>query len=437
MIIKLDITPKIYENMTKIENHYKNFWKKIFKSDSYVYYKNAILFYKNIQHNKFHSFYSEIINMRLYTGKCIAVNKNMLNTFNNNGITTSDDLCNLTILTINLLDSLFEIAPRLNANTVVYRNIYNIDKNNRLANLKVGDYYRALELNSTSLSPFLNTPIDLIYNNEISKLKSKKNNYDIYITILAPKGSKAIYIDIPFVFDGEPSNEFEILLPRDCVYYVKNRKIIGSIILYTFQIVEQLSSYNREIIEKVEYIIPSTNIDKSKRKELNKLIKININYDKILMNYKTNFYNNLLKNYEIIKDNEINTKKIYKYRGKIVGMCFDNIDINIIQKKKLNSYIDLQKYYIIFYEKKIEYGDAYFLRGFFSYIKDKNLGYDVINTDMPNIILFDINIKTPIEINKTENLNIKIIKNIKVKIVNIKKVNIINKFYYSIIKCEQ
>ncbi len=438
-IIKLDITPKIYENMINLENHYKNFWKKMFKSDAYVYYKNALLFYKNTQDNNFHSFYSGMINKRLYTGNCLVANKSMLNTFNNSGITTSDDLCNLTILTINLLDKLFEIAPKLNTNTVVYRNIYNIEKNNRLANLKVGDYYRSLEFNSSTLSPFLHTSIDQIYNHEILKLNLKKNNkYDIYITILAPEGSKAIYLNFPFTFNKKDHyNEFELLLPRDCIYYVKKRKVIGSVILYTFQIVDQLSPYNREIIGSSEDNIPSTNIDKYEKQYFNKLIKKNINYDKILMNYKTNFYINLLKNYDIIKDIKIDSRKIYKFKGKLIGICDSDKHINIIQKKKINSKIDLEKFDIKFYEKKIEYGDAYFLTGLFSFTTDKNLGYDIINTNMPNIIIFDINIKNEIEINKTKNLNIYLFKNLRVKIVNIKKINIINNLYYLIINCGQ
>jgi hypothetical protein len=49
---------------------YHNFWSKIFHNDAYVFIKNAIEFYKNIQNNKKREMYSRVINKRLYTGKC-------------------------------------------------------------------------------------------------------------------------------------------------------------------------------------------------------------------------------------------------------------------------------------------------------------------------------------------------------------------------------
>jgi hypothetical protein len=87
--------------------------------------KNAIEFYKNIQNNKFHNFYSGIINARLYTGKCVVVSQNILNTFNNKNKTSSDELCNLTIQVINILDSVFEICPRLQIRKIAEITSYN------------------------------------------------------------------------------------------------------------------------------------------------------------------------------------------------------------------------------------------------------------------------------------------------------------------------
>lgn len=447
-IIKLDITPLIYNKMTDLENHYKKFWKKIFKSDAYIYYKNALLFYKNTQDDKFHSFYSGMINKRLYTGNCIVANKKMLKTFNNNdnnNITTSDDLCELTVITINLMDKLFEIAPRLNNNTVVYRNIYNIDKNNSIVNLKVGDYYRSLEYYSCSLSPFLHTNINDIYYDDLYKLKYENNKYDIYdifITIMVPKGSKSIYINFPFYLNNnDPYNEFELLLPRDCIYYIKKRKVIGSIILYTFQIIEQLKASKRKITRNSNNYLPSTNINNEYKKKLNIFKKNIIDYDKILINYKTNFYNNILKNFSRIKTINYNNKKILKYKGKIIGICNNDININILYKKKINNEINLKNFYIQFYDKNIEYidyFDYFFLRGLFTFIKDNNLGYNIIDTKKPVLIIFDININNEIEINKTQSLNFYILNNnIKLKIVNINKIIIINDFFYLIIKCDQ
>ena len=74
----MDIVKKFLKTSIELENHYYNFWKKIYNNDSYIFMKNAIEFYKNIQNNKFHNFYSGIINARLYTGKCVVVSQNIL-----------------------------------------------------------------------------------------------------------------------------------------------------------------------------------------------------------------------------------------------------------------------------------------------------------------------------------------------------------------------
>ena len=42
-----------------LETQYYNFWKHIYYDDSYVLYKEAILFYKNNENGKFHNFLVE------------------------------------------------------------------------------------------------------------------------------------------------------------------------------------------------------------------------------------------------------------------------------------------------------------------------------------------------------------------------------------------
>lgn len=98
----MDIVKKYLKTSIELENYYYNFWKKIYNNDAYIFMKNAIEFYKNIQNEKFHDFYSGIINLRLYTGKCEIVSQQMLNTFNNKNKTSSDELCNLTVQLENL-----------------------------------------------------------------------------------------------------------------------------------------------------------------------------------------------------------------------------------------------------------------------------------------------------------------------------------------------
>jgi hypothetical protein len=84
-IVKLDIMEIIKQFLRtsiKLDNAYHDFWRKLYRNDAYVMYKNALLFYKNIQNERFHQFYSGMINKRLYTGKCIVAAKDQLKTFN-------------------------------------------------------------------------------------------------------------------------------------------------------------------------------------------------------------------------------------------------------------------------------------------------------------------------------------------------------------------
>jgi hypothetical protein len=152
----MDIVKKFLKTSIELEVHYHEFWNKIFHNDAYVFIKNAIEFYKNIQNNNFHTFYSSIINIRLYTGKCVVVSPNTLNSFNNknnkNRI-SSDELCNLTIQIINILDHVFENCPRLPINTTVFR-YFRLHKDDLLLSLQEGDFYRELGINSTTINPY-------------------------------------------------------------------------------------------------------------------------------------------------------------------------------------------------------------------------------------------------------------------------------------------
>jgi hypothetical protein len=149
----MDIVKKYLKTSIELENYYYNFWKKIYNNDAYIFMKNAIEFYKNIQNEKFHNFYSGIINLRLYTGKCDIVSQKMLNTFNNKNNTSSDELCNLTIQTINILGNVFEVCPRLPFDTITFRS-FTLNKDNLLLGLQDGDFYRELGIYSTTINPY-------------------------------------------------------------------------------------------------------------------------------------------------------------------------------------------------------------------------------------------------------------------------------------------
>jgi hypothetical protein len=49
----MQIYKKIIETSQSLEKVYENFWTNIYYNDAYVFYKNAVEYYKNIHNNKF------------------------------------------------------------------------------------------------------------------------------------------------------------------------------------------------------------------------------------------------------------------------------------------------------------------------------------------------------------------------------------------------
>ena len=258
----MDIIKKFLKTSIELENHYYNFWKKIYNNDAYIFMKNAIEFYKNIQNNKFHNFYSGIINARLYTGKCVVVSQNILNTFNNKNKTSSDELCNLTIQTINILDHVFEICPRLPCNTIVFRQ-FTLHKDDLLLGLQEGDFYRELGINSTTINPFYISNFLWGY----SDLEQK----GVFLTIILPKDTKCYYISIENRKHG--LNEYEIVLPRDCVYLIKSKQQFKNKYFFTLELINQISPKDRPI-EGIDEILPTRNHKKIGIKKDKKTFKM-------------------------------------------------------------------------------------------------------------------------------------------------------------------
>ncbi len=270
-IVKLDIREIIKQFLRtsiKLDNAYHDFWRKLYRNDAYVMYKNALLFYKNIQNERFHQFYSGMINKRLYTGKCIVAAKDQLKTFNSETQISSDELCTLTLQVINALDSVFESCPRIPDDTVVFRRL-RLDRFNPLLNMKPGEYYRELGLLSTTLNPFYTYvyiwgDLPENHNNESHKLK-------VYLTIIIPKGSKGYYVNIPFTFDGARSfdNEFEIVLPRDCIFQIKSKSVIGNKVLITLLLVYQVDPSDHPIAGVEDHDMVSSKVSSSDLKKWN------------------------------------------------------------------------------------------------------------------------------------------------------------------------
>ena len=121
----------------------EKFWKNIYYNDAYVYYKNAILFIKNSQNKKYHSFFSNIINKHLYLKKFPSEDiKNLQEWINlkdekdKNYEANIKDISNVSSLTIKIMDEIFDICPRIPKNIIIYRfetreenNIPNFEKN--------------------------------------------------------------------------------------------------------------------------------------------------------------------------------------------------------------------------------------------------------------------------------------------------------------------
>lgn len=254
----MDIIKKIFNNSSLLEKHYQPFWHKILHNNSYILFKQSILFYANTQNNKFHNFFSSLINKRLWSGKCIP-DKNTLENFNN---ISSNELCKLVLQIINNLDIVFTISPNIPNNIVVYRKII-LQENNHLLKLKKDTFFIAPEFYSTTINPFRIIPDDFLYQS-IPYIPEKY----VLITIVLPKHTPAYYLNIPFTKDNKSYYEMEIMLPRNSIYYVKDVSIFQNIHLITLQFIE---NQQPKPITKIQNNPPKTSIRKKNLR--NKILK--------------------------------------------------------------------------------------------------------------------------------------------------------------------
>jgi len=434
----MDIVKKFLKTSIELENYYYNFWKKIYNNDAYIFMKNAIEFYKNIQNEKFHDFYSGIINIRLYTGKCIIVNQQMLNTFNNENKTSSDELCNLTIQTINILDNVFDVCPRLPFDTITFRS-FTLNRDNLLLGLQDGDFYRELGIYSTTINPF--KIFDILqwgYYDDYSDSYSIQKA--VYLTIILPKNTKCYYISIGnFIKNkGFGLNEYEIVLPRDCVYLIKSKKIYKNRYFITLELVHQIPPKDR-IIEGTDEILPSRIPGKKEIKKYKKTYKeCKIDECKWMIaiakksfekwnilpqtqKYPAEYMSNI---YE-----KIHPKKCWTY-----VYFYDKI-FKKIQKNEPKIIIDLPKNTKIYTNNKYLYLEEKLSDGFcFNYIKKNNNNFFEIDRNTPLFYFIEIDKCKEMMVKKDYAYIWNTTKKIKIIIKSIIYVNIIDEFKYGIVK---
>jgi len=444
----MDIVEKVLETSIKLEDKYRIFWKKIYKNDAYIFLKNAIEFYKNIQNHNFHEFYSGIINKRLYTGRCIVAPDYILKSFNEQNNTTSDEICKLTLQIINILDNVFEYAPRLPFETITYR-FLTLPNDDLLLHLEEGDFYRELGINSISLNPFY-SGVNMWGFKDDHNIKLQKR---VFLTIILPENTKCYYMNIPFTFNKDKwfLNEFEIVLPRDCIYMITSKKIYHERYFYTLKLIYQVPVSERQIIN-IEEVLPSRQPKESDIKTWN--IKI----DKTKCNQKEcdwmyylaekgyKLWNKLPENQKYEPNNEeyvdIKPKKIWLYITYYDWNTKD-LDKNFKKLLKKNKNIKLKiENKTIHTNKKYLYLENELMGGGnYNYETNnkntnicKNKFYETSKTT-PLLYLVEINIKKKLNAKKLFLFQYKLDK-IKVKVKDIKYINLMDKYNYGLVTAE-
>ena len=327
----INIYKKVIDLSKHLEQIYDNFWKNIYYNDAYVFYKNAIEYYKNIQNSKFHDFFSGIINKKLYTGSCQYINEKSRTEFSccNEKIKKIDldDLCNLSVQVINILDTVFMNCPNIPYNLIVYRHETRNDNDNFFS-LKKGDYYKNLGYISTSINPWYLFLKDLY---------SKKNKINIVMTLYIPHNAKGYYMSHPFGIYYDSSinkniglQEYEILLARNNIFEVLETKKIDN--YFFIKLIMRHHMIPKLHIESIETKdVPQSYFTKNEYKKINKRDYVEL-YTNIKDFEKDNVKINIYKSYKLLNKN----KKLFDdYQLFYDQMCMiNNIDIQEWLNKK-------------------------------------------------------------------------------------------------------
>jgi hypothetical protein len=299
---------------------YEKFWKNIYYNDAYVYYKNAILFMKNTQNHKYHSFFSNIINKHLYTKEFprdeINNTKDWINCCDEDeyDITAlTQDLLNLSLLTIKIMDEIFDICPKIPNDIIVYR--FETRPYDNIPNFEKNKLFNSLGYLSTTIMPYYMTSKYFFLNTK----KIKKNTIRIEYIIHIPKNSRGYYINMPYgpyrdisqdLIIG--SQEHEIFLPRNNIYIINDVKkekdiIFVSMALYAEpKIIRKSGNYGDAIIEKNDLQIKKYNLmDEKKSIKIKKNRRYRI-YSELSKLFKNDYEHTML-------DEITQAKRITKY----------------------------------------------------------------------------------------------------------------------------
>jgi len=364
----------VIEKSIKLKNAYETFWNNVNFNDAYVFYKNAIEYYKNNQNNKFHDFFSGIINKKLYTGSCQYLDSSQRNDFiNKNDIKKIDidDLCNLSVQIINILDTCFLHCPKLPFNIYAYR-LETRQNNDDIIQLKKGTYYNNQGYMSTSINPWFP------YNKDMDG-HLQDNDVFVVMTILLPRDTMAYYMNHPFgIYHDKDINKFvgleehEIMLPRNNIFYVIETKSIGKFFFIKL-------SLQYQMIPKHHVI--STDTEKTKMSILSKKQFNKIDKEKYIK-HKTNVIDfeqnnikiDILKSYNLINKNKNKTPvEYYKFAYNNIFPT-DNSELLKWMIKQPN--YDPKKYKHI---KESEYDNVYKeFKNIMQYMKKTTKSYIII-----------------------------------------------------------
>ena len=315
---------------------YYDFWQNIYYNDTYVFYKQAIMFLKNQQNSKFHGFFGAFINKILWNGQCDYMITENPDWISKNSLRQPEPsaFCKVGIETIRNLDEMFKsICPKLNNHLTVYRAEYlplNSDNTQALIKSHAGDYIKFNNYLSTTIS-YNYTPISFcgcrqsINAEHTEKEKKEKDNPNacelcnsdlpiLYIMELS-ENTTGFYYNIAFAplphmapITGKKKNgiyvglnEYEFVLPRGCIFEIISNKIdfTRTRRIMHIKLIKQLKEYTLiKEGEKITDLIKIFKKDEKLPKEYTNVIDLNKYNDK---DYQINnaLYDYMIDNYDI------------------------------------------------------------------------------------------------------------------------------------------
>lgn len=417
-----------YDNMIriskKLEKIYSEFWDNIKHNDAFIYHKDAIELYQGIFNKKNHHFHY-IINKKLYTGNCQYIDKHMRGVFSENKLANLDDICNMTTLTINILDYVMLAAPKIPFDMEVFR-IETRERTDEFFLLKEGQYYRSPSFVSTTLNPWL-------WN--VQLFDSVPNKKNIFIRILLPKNSLGFYINNVFMPADQVYNdikvgfpEWEILIMRGSIFKVierieqPNKLYITLKLEYQMNDIEFVWPYNTDVEPRILDKIDDTKYHLLEYKEQyvpfkkSILSKINKSSQKIKSDKRIDINNDLfnmsLRKLGNLNSPDIKTSQEVYINCKINYQLLFSIDNHSIKSRtviKLSNSIvidlELNEDYIIMASESYICTDDYMINNNYPYLSIIKLTGDIKYIPMGHKRGLACNIKK-IKVDKVERITI-------------------------------